>query len=141
MFNSSDLVIAIRNENFHLATKIYDSGIRLTFIKTMVTQAKKNKDIKFLNWSYLNMKPKLNIEDLKYAFNYGDSEFIINTWNLCEPPDFIETVDILEIIINRNCNNEFFNLFIALRKKHLKVFKPHIEQLFARKNGFNHLIY
>jgi hypothetical protein len=133
MYNSSDLVKALNDNNYELANNIYNNGVRITFIKEFINQTKKNRDIVKLKWIYLKLKNKLNIEDLKYAFKYGDTILITIVWNFCNLPDIIETIDILEIIINRSNNNEFFNLLSILRNKSLDEFKPQIEQLMIDK--------
>jgi hypothetical protein len=100
-FTSGDLVLALNRGNFHLADIIYKSGVRLTFEKNMIDYAKERKNIKLLNWICAKSNKRCEIADLKWAFAFGDEEYITRIWYNCAEPDTIDLIDIIEIIITR----------------------------------------
>jgi hypothetical protein len=96
------MVSLLKTNEFGQATKLWNKGVRMTFPKSMIRQAKEELNIELLKWLFSHIRPEICIDDLKWCFEYADIELISIVWKSCKEPDLIEVIDIIEIILKRN---------------------------------------
>lgn len=129
LFTSKDLISALNKGDYYTATYIFDKGIRPSFPKELIRTAKATKNIRLLKWLYSRIGTQFSIEDLKWGFMYGDIQYVMFVWNsLIEKPDLIDTVDLLEIIVDR-ADGAFYDLLVLLRGKPLHDFRGHVRNM------------
>jgi hypothetical protein len=133
MANESILLInAIKSHNFILADKLWFNGARLSFPLATINESFEHKNIEILKWLYTRTNPNTTIRDLKWAFQYADIMFIYIIWNRIPEPDLIDTIDIIEIIINRG-DYTFLQVLSILRKKSSVMFLEQINNFLSLK--------
>ena len=151
-----DLVSALHRKEFKLADELWGRGIKMSFPQTMMINAKQSREIDILKWLILHIRPADLIIDINWSIEYGDvdllrivhdqvgatltsdhlkksfkrgeKKIIMYIWKNSSPPDFIETVDILQIILDGD-DLDLLNLLVTLRGAPLKSYRGQIEQM------------
>lgn len=113
---SATLVQSLNEKKYAEAKILWEKGIRMTFPKAMIEQAKNDRDMELLIWLYIFIRPELSIDDLKWAFKYGNECLIDFIWGKIPEPDIIDIIDILYIIASRG-EESYVGLLNNMRTK------------------------